>query len=121
MLLIAGRCPACESVHIRNICNAQFVAELVEPRLQFLYSNIIQVKAMMSSNTNLATTVNNMGGRIVECVENHAVTSRMEIQRLICDFHPNISCTIKGLTQIADGEMLDELDVSTTWQAFLLL
>lgn len=73
---------------------------------------------MVSSDTNFATTVLNLEGRIVECVENHAITSRMEIQKLICDYHPNISCTIKGLTQIPDGEMMNELDGNTTWQAF---
>ena len=62
LLLVGGQCPACESVHLRNICNAQFVAELVEPRLQILYSNITQVKAMMSSDDNFVRTVDNMGG-----------------------------------------------------------
>ena len=118
LLLIGGKCPVCESVHIRNICNAQFVAELVEPRLQFLFSNISQVKAMMSSRNDFARTVDDMGGRIVGCVDRDTMKSRMELQRLMCDFHPNISCTIKGLTQIPDGEIVDEVDDITTREVF---
>ena len=116
MLLIGGRCPACDIVHLRNICNAQFVADLVEPRLQLIYSKIKEVTVIMTTDLSFNSTVGNLGGRVLRCIDKDEIARCTYLQIIMCDFHPNISTTVKELTQIAEGELIEEADELTTWR-----
>ena len=60
-LLIAGKCPGCQSRHLRNICIAQFVSFLCEPFIKSRFVAVRYVRFFGTRDEDFADVVEALG------------------------------------------------------------
>ena len=96
-LLTAGKCPGCQSTHLRNICIAQFVSFLCEPFIKSKFITVRHVGFVCTRDEDFVEVVEFLGAVMRQLVDEKENVPMMEYKKLMLDGHPDIDCYIKGL------------------------
>ena len=95
-LLIAGTCPSCEMMHMRNTCNARFCREVMYPILSDLFpGKVSSVIPVSTHDPDLIQIVNKFGLRVSFPCPSYNISPFFLIRDFITDKHPDVDSWVK--------------------------
>ena len=94
-LLVGGRCPSCNVLHLRDTCNIRFCKEVVLPILKKRFPSIAAVVPVLIHSSDFDQIVNDNGLNVITPCDKSQRQSFYDQQKLMLDQHPLVDGLIK--------------------------
>ena len=94
-ILLSGRCPTCECLHMRDVCIFNYNLTVTTPIIKDLFSMVQEIIAVSTTDEDFEVAVALAGGVVRYPYESNIEGSFYKVKQFILDLHPSFDTTYK--------------------------